>query len=391
VSWHHGLYLVLIAVVQVVALVATAPRVHSADCTIADVLTPLSAQIPEVIGECLDKARPATDSGDLLQETTNGTLVLRRADAVVAFTNGQTTWLIGPRGIEQRQNSDRFDWEIAATTAAEPTPRAVSPAAPISWTPASAIPCEIDETVHRATFLADADRVTAAVYRPAGDGPFPAALVLHTANGFGAHEIRVARRLADAGFVALAPDYFSAVGLSGPWLPRDGCPPGSPCQRAYVTEADRVREALARGIDCLRSMPSVDGERIGVLGFSLGSYYGWLLTTRPDVRAAVLWYAVTGGGDVGGVAARYGYLTVAAQSRAQILVLQGEADRDGSATYSIVAAATRRAIERGAAIDLVTYPGVGHGFDLPNAPGYHPPTAADAWQRTLAFLRSALG
>ena len=48
--------------------------------------------------------------------------------------------------------------------------------------------------------------------QPAGDGPFPAALIIHENRGLNPHIEDVARRAAVAGFLALAPDGLSPVG-----------------------------------------------------------------------------------------------------------------------------------------------------------------------------------
>jgi hypothetical protein len=53
-------------------------------------------------------------SGDVLQPTTRGLLVRRTADRVVGFTDGTSTWLAGPCGLQQRPNGARFAWESGA-------------------------------------------------------------------------------------------------------------------------------------------------------------------------------------------------------------------------------------------------------------------------------------
>lgn len=72
-------------------------------------------QLPQVVGQCVDDEQHDPVSGDALQRTTTGLLVWRRADNVTAFTNGFHTWVAGPDGIEERQNSQRFAWEANPT------------------------------------------------------------------------------------------------------------------------------------------------------------------------------------------------------------------------------------------------------------------------------------
>lgn len=73
----------------------------------------LRDRIPGIVGECLDNER--TDAnGDTIQRTTTGQLTWRKADNATAFTDGHRTWLIGPNGLQDRLNSERFAWEQAA-------------------------------------------------------------------------------------------------------------------------------------------------------------------------------------------------------------------------------------------------------------------------------------
>ena len=84
--------------------------------------------IPVEVGDCLDD-QAFVANGDAQQHTSKGLLAWRKADNWTAFTNGYTTWINGPDGVQSRLNSDRFPWE-AATPAAAPAPApAPAPAA----------------------------------------------------------------------------------------------------------------------------------------------------------------------------------------------------------------------------------------------------------------------
>jgi hypothetical protein len=81
-------------------------------------LAPVFAMLREVVGrervgECTG-APVRLESGDLNQSTTRGTLTLRMGDLVPAFSDGQTTWLFGPRGLENRPSSSQLAWETGA-------------------------------------------------------------------------------------------------------------------------------------------------------------------------------------------------------------------------------------------------------------------------------------
>ena len=69
---------------------------------------------PSRVGQCLEDERfdPATATS--WQQTTGGLLVWKKAENVVSFTDGYRTWLLGPAGVQQRLNIQRFCWESDA-------------------------------------------------------------------------------------------------------------------------------------------------------------------------------------------------------------------------------------------------------------------------------------
>jgi hypothetical protein len=80
------------------------------------------------VGDCLDNQAYAPN-GDAQQHTTKGLMAWRKADNWTAFTDGYHTWINGPQGLQQRLNTDHFQWESAAP-AASPGPSAAPAAAP---------------------------------------------------------------------------------------------------------------------------------------------------------------------------------------------------------------------------------------------------------------------
>lgn len=73
----------------------------------------LASYIPTIVGRPLEDEHHAA-SGDSLQQTTTGLMVWRKADNWTAFTDGWTTWINGPEGVQVRPNGERFDWEGGA-------------------------------------------------------------------------------------------------------------------------------------------------------------------------------------------------------------------------------------------------------------------------------------
>jgi hypothetical protein len=63
------------------------------------------------VGACAEDEHPDPDTGNILQQTTRGLLVYRQADNWTAFTDGGTTWINGPCGLQARPNDALFPWE----------------------------------------------------------------------------------------------------------------------------------------------------------------------------------------------------------------------------------------------------------------------------------------
>jgi carboxymethylenebutenolidase len=203
-------------------------------------------------------------------------------------------------------------------------------------------------------------------------------LVLHTSIGLFDHELAYGQWLADQGYVALAPDYFAPVGVTA----------GTLDMKTF--QADAVREDLARAIDCLRSLAYVDKARVGAVGFSLGGYFALTLGTREDVRAVIAYYPGACDAPIDATCATlYPMATVAAQMRAPVLLLHGQAD--AVVPFAFIRATQEILKGAGKTSELVSYPGVGHAFDFTNraaSPNYNPPATANAKGRVLAFLQA---
>lgn len=115
----------------------------------------------------------------------------------------------------------------------------------------------------------DSGRLVANLHRPAGDGLFPAVLVIGGSGGGIGWQDATGELLAGHGYAALALAYFGMPGLPAQL---EGIP------LEYFTEA----------VDYLARQPLVDAARIGVVGVSKGGEAALLLASRdPRLRAVV--------------------------------------------------------------------------------------------------------
>lgn len=112
-----------------------------------------------------------------------------------------------------------------------------------------------------------ADQIPIAVMKPDGPGPFPTVVIVHDCSGLGVRSSgapdRWARELVGRGYAIVIPDSFGTRGF-----PNGVCTDASP-KRNDVSPAHRVRDAYA-ALAHARTLPYVDGRRVGLMGGSHG-------------------------------------------------------------------------------------------------------------------------
>jgi carboxymethylenebutenolidase len=134
---------------------------------------------------------------------------------------------------------------------------------------------------------------------PASERPQAAVLVLPEIDGFCEGTVAAARRLASAGYVALALNPFAPYGPT-PVLR------GSEDTMAWLARLNDRRQLsdVAMAIAWLRDLPGVDADRVAVVGFSIGGRFAMMLTTEPHrLQAVAAFYSRPWpGGAIAGVA-----------------------------------------------------------------------------------------
>ena len=212
--------------------------------------------------------------------------------------------------------------------------------------------------------------------RPEGSGPLPAVLVIQEAFGLNEHIEDVARRIAAAGYVTLAPDLFHRGGAH-----RTASYADLPAAIALMNELkdDEVVADLDAALAWLRARDDVRGDRIGITGFCMGGRISYLLAcARPDaIAAAAPFY---GGG-----------IPVERTPALRCPVLAFFGGDDPFIPPEQVAWLEAAAREHDKAVEIVVYPGAPHGFFCNERESYRADAAADAWQRLMDFLREHLG
>jgi carboxymethylenebutenolidase len=208
-----------------------------------------------------------------------------------------------------------------------------------------------------------------------GTGPWPAVVVLHEAFGLTDDTRQQADRLAAAGYLAVAPNLFTAGGVR--------------CLRSTFSTLTAGRGPAFEDIEATRRFaaehPQSTGT-VGVLGFCMGGGFALVAATRGFDAAAP----------------NYGRLP---QDAAEVLrgacpVVASYGGRDR--TLRGAAGRLERVLaDAGVDHDVHEYPDAGHSFlNRHTGPltvlervagfGYHQPSAEDAWRRILVFFATHL-
>src|SRR5687768_3180145 len=115
-------------------------RGRSQGCRFVHGFADARSAVPEVIGDCLENERADPTTGDTVQRTTRGLLVWRKADGLIAFTDGHRSWVRGPDGLVRvRTNDERFAWEAAPAGPTAPPLRVVTPGPPVATAGSTAV------------------------------------------------------------------------------------------------------------------------------------------------------------------------------------------------------------------------------------------------------------
>jgi len=205
--------------------------------------------------------------------------------------------------------------------------------------------------------------------RPAAaSGKLPGVVVVHENRGLNPYIEDVARRLAVAGFMALAPDGLSPLG-GYPGNDDDG----KTMQRKL--DGKKLREDFFAAFETLHQRTDSTGK-IGVVGFCYGGGIANALAVRyPQLSAAVPFYG------------RQPKAADVSRIRAPLLLHYAGLDRRVNGGWPAYEAALK---ERGKEFTAHVYPDVNHGFHNDTTPRYDAAAAKLAWERTVAFFGSKL-
>lgn len=277
--------------------------------------------------------------------------------------------------------------EPTTPTAPTPSPKPGGPAAP---TPAGAPPTSTSGpasppgasrsklsvkpddpaiTASDVTFPGAGTTLIGYYAQPKTGGPFPAILVCHENRGLTEHIQDVTRRLAKAGYAALALDLLSRDGGTSKVNPNEV--PG----KLTADPARNVTDFQA-AYRYLLTLASVQKANIGMTGFCFGGGITWLVVTAiPELKAAVPFYGPNPP------------LTDVPKIRAAVLAMYGGEDQRINAGIPAIEEAMK---QNGKTYEKIVYPGAGHAFNNDTGAAWNEPAAYDAWDKALAWFKKYL-
>jgi carboxymethylenebutenolidase len=254
----------------------------------------------------------------------------------------------------------------------------------------------------------DGSDVEACLAQPSSESPSPAVLLIHEIWGLESHIRDVAGRYAREGYVVLAPHLYSRARQKEVLTPQNiekamalvwGMPPekrrdpkavealvagSSGIDREVLgmtlgggqAQTEVFMKDLLAGIEYLKSLPSVDKERIGATGFCMGGGLAFQLATAQALKAAVIFYGQNP-------------KPLDAMQRIEIPMLAFYAGEDtglNGGLPELMGAIVR--YKKG--FELKIYQGALHSFFNDTRRSYNKEAAEDAWLRATSFFAKNL-
>ncbi len=203
---------------------------------------------------------------------------------------------------------------------------------------------------------------------PAGGGKRGGVVVVHENRGLNPYIADVARRIATAGFIALAPDGLTSLG---------GYPgtddEGKAMQKTL--DQDKLLQDFIAAFGRLKSDPASNGK-VGVVGFCYGGGVANSMAVRlPDLAASVPFYG------------RQPVAADVAKIQAPLLLHYAALDTRINGGWPDYEAALKA---EGKDYTAHMYPNVNHGFHNDTTPRYNEAAAELAWRRTTDFFEQKL-
>ncbi|MCG7956172.1 MAG: dienelactone hydrolase family protein, partial [Candidatus Thiodiazotropha endolucinida] len=197
----------------------------------------------------------------------------------------------------------------------------------------------------------DNTEIPAILYRPSKQGKYPGVLFQHGRRGLDNLVQRLPRRMAARGFVVLAPDVYSARFIDK-----------LPIEHLEATEGD-----TNAGVDYLLAQPDVSTSRVCLYSHTRGGYYTLQVAVKfkrqqKDIACYVAFYPHWQNPNAEEPMQVYRYAIEADRLEIPAMIVIGEYEQ--YQRRRSIETAVKSMKQSGKDVRLITYPGVGRGFDF---------------------------
>jgi len=233
------------------------------------------------------------------------------------------------------------------------------------------------------TFASGGSQIRAYMARPKAPGTYPGVIILHEAFGLVEHERDVARRFANAGFIALAPDVYSRIGA-----PRNASDMAEVRTKMFGLKDDELVRDFEAAADLVRAESQCNGK-VGCVGFCVGGRWTLLFAcSSGKVDAAIPCW--------GGFITRATpeaettperprpVISLAPQLHCPLYIVGGEEDQNPAPAD--LNELRSRAEKSGKPVQLDIFKNAGHAFFADYRPSYREQAAFELWPKMVAFF-----
>jgi carboxymethylenebutenolidase len=224
--------------------------------------------------------------------------------------------------------------------------------------------------------VSDGTEMQAYTAHPLTTGPTPGIILLQEAFGVNHHIRRVADRLAEEGYVVIAPELFHRTAAPGTEISYADFGSAAPHYQAINPQG--LTADLQAAHAWLQEQPNVVTDRIGSIGFCLGGRVSFLANAVLPLAAAVSYY---GGGT-------HLLKDRASELHAPHLFFWGGQDKHITPEQVAEVVQALDAAGKPYINTVISY--ADHGFHCDERPSYNREAAQEAWALTMSFFNEKL-
>jgi carboxymethylenebutenolidase len=226
-------------------------------------------------------------------------------------------------------------------------------------------------------FSSDSVQIDAYLAKPQAKGNYPGIVVLQEIFGVNAHIREVTERIANLGYIAIAPALFQrkAPGFATGYTLED-----IEVGRNYAWEQTKAPELLndiQSAIDYLKTLPELKKDAFGCIGFCFGGHVAYLAASNRDIKATASFYGARITTSTPGSGAPT--INVTSQIKGMLYAFFGM--EDSSIPKEQVDQIEAELEKYKVPHRVFRYQDANHGFFCDRRSGYNLEAAADAWEQ----------